>query len=662
MRARWPDLGSPWRALRRLARRVGVLGLQFVADRHRDRGRYGAAAVAYRRALSLDPDRPELWVQLGNMLKDTGQFAAAEAAYRTALAHRPDDGGIHLELGRALKLDGRIAAARVAFARAMALEPAGGDAAAEMLALGGAAPASHDLIPVDQYAVFPEQATLVEPPGVEGPRIRVGRVQIGSWEQPISTGAIVEALGRAADGFAGADWVAVARGPVAIDPAADGWIDWVARHTPAIAAFADEDWAGPPRPDGCQPRSGPLLHHALDPVLLAQGFCPYGLIAVRRDVLAGWVATAPVGADGWLALVRHLAATGPVGHIPRVLVSRLGDGPAPSALAAAGSAVAARAPEISRGPPTPICVIVPTRDRRELLEPCIAAFRRTAAHAAALEIIIVDNGSRDVATRAYLAQGQASGHFRVLAMDEPFNWAHFNNVAAMAAAAPLLVFANNDLEMLSPGWDDTLRAGLAVAETGAVGAVLLYPDRTIQHAGVVLAPGGVEHEGRYHPETASGPSGRWQMRRQTCAVTGAFLACRRSAFLEVGGFDAAGLPIWFNDIDFCLALRQAGLRIVIDPGLRAIHHESKTVRRHHGGPSGDARFRAAAAMMAGRWGEALACDPTYNPLFARRGRPFDHLCEPGLDAVTRHIVLSARANPWQVDGPADPPRRALARG
>ncbi len=264
----------------------------------------------------------------------------------------------------------------------------------------------------------------------------------------------------------------------------------------------------------------------------------------------------------WSELHRRLFAEGPIEHIQYVLSSRI---------SSVMSARAASSPQLQSGPalkflqPTKadaspenaLNIVIPTRDRVELLQTCIASLRATADIPNAFTVTVIDNGSREPATLEYFNRVRRERSVHILARDEPFNWARLNNGAVSESTEPLLVFCNNDIEMISAGWDTILRRHLARPEVGAVGARLLYPDRTVQHAGIVLGTGvgGTEHEGRGALASDMGPDNRWHTRRTVAAVTGAFLACRRSEFESAGGFDADTFGIWFNDVDFCLKLR-----------------------------------------------------------------------------------------------------------
>ena len=215
-------------------------------------------------------------------------------------------------------------------------------------------------------------------------------------------------------------------------------------------------------------------------------------------------------------------------------------------------------------------------------------------------------------------------------------------------SAPHLLFLNNDVEMASAGWDTALREGLATAGVGALGALLLYPDGTIQHGGVVfgVGEGGPLHEGIGHLPDPGGPCARWRHPRMAAAVTGAWLAVSRALFNDVGGFEER-LPVGYNDIDFCLRVRAAGKAVVQASHIVAIHRESAT-RGIVMSLEAQARDEAEWAWMRARWGAALTLDPACNPHWSRKGRPFNGLATPSDAAVARWVAASAQAWPWGV--------------
>jgi len=198
-------------------------------------------------------------------------------------------------------------------------------------------------------------------------------------------------------------------------------------------------------------------------------------------------------------------------------------------------------------------------------------------------------------------------------------------------------------------WDLHLEASLAMEGIGAVGAKLLYPDGTIQHAGVLFGPQArTEHEGMSQPSHERGPQGRWVRRRKVGAVSGAFLACPGDFFREAGGFDTLEFPIWFGDIDFCLRLRSHGREILFDPNICATHHESKTARSTFAAGISDQYWRYALQRMRDRWGCALTTDPGFNPHYSRLDPPFSAIAEPSPDVIEAYIKRSLSVEPWRI--------------
>lgn len=282
--------------------------------------------------------------------------------------------------------------------------------------------------------------------------------------------------------------------------------------------------------------------------------------------------------------------------------------------------------------PTPaprVSIIVPTRDRRDLLEPCIESLLRAApAYPGETELLVVDNDSSEAATLAYLADLGARPAVRVLRHPGRFNWSAINNAAAREAAGSVLIFLNNDTRVLNDDWCAELVANALRPEVGAVGARLLYQDGTLQHAGVLIGVEGVAgHEAVGDTTADGGYFGRSHLLRGAAAVTGACLATRRDLFEQLGGFDELDLKVAFNDIDYCLRVRQAGCRVVYTPHAVLYHFESKSRGRELTAAQ-QARHRAEALAFRARWGDAVRADPFFNPHFERYARPFDRLRPP----------------------------------
>lgn len=259
-----------------------------------------------------------------------------------------------------------------------------------------------------------------------------------------------------------------------------------------------------------------------------------------------------------------------------------------------------------------ISIIIPTRDGVEDLRACIESIRATDH--ARTEILVVDNGSEDPATLAYLEQIGADDDVRVLAYPHPFNFSDINNFAVEHARGELLCFLNNDTEVIAPNWLSRARGLLAVPDVGIVGARLLYPDRTLQHFGVIVgmaAHGVAGHAYHGLPETAGGYFGKAQLLQQFSAVTAACLFIETELFREVGGFDS-GLRVAYNDVDLCLKVRAAGRSVICDPELLLFHKESKTRGSDASGAKA-ARLESEAAIMRERWATQLDHDPFYSP-------------------------------------------------
>lgn len=445
----------------------------------------------------------------------------------------------------------------------------------------------------------------------------------------------VEALARMPD----AEWIILCRSPLLLDEAMGAWFAWTAANTGAVAAYCDEDHLGERVLDGWL-RQSPEFKSALDRELLEQGVVTHQVMAVRADILGGILQeldSSAGAAEWWIDVLRRASDKGPIAHIPRVLASRFEAPSAPAMTTEGPQAVAAT----SSGTAQPIMVIIATRDGVELLRPCVDTLLATAAQPALVELVVIDNGSKDADTLSYLDTLSHSGKARVLRIDEPFNWARLNNLGAESGDAPYLLFANNDIEMLAPAWDDLLRNLLVRPDVGVVGGRLLYPDYTIQHAGIVLGTDHLtEHEGRDRPADDGGPGNRWRLRRRVGAVTGALMACRRDVFLSLGRFDERDLPIWFNDIDFCMRAWRSRLAVIYEPAFTALHHESKSTNREYMPMERDAVFAAAMNVMKQRWGAAVRVDPHFNPHFVRWGRPFEYLREPSREYQLEHIRRS----------------------
>ena len=259
-----------------------------------------------------------------------------------------------------------------------------------------------------------------------------------------------------------------------------------------------------------------------------------------------------------------------------------------------------------------VSLIVPTRDRHELLAKCVHSIRKRTTYPS-YEIVIVDNQSQAPAALAYLSALAREEGIRVLRYDAPFNYSAINNFAAREARGTVLGLINNDVEVINGDWLSELVSHALRPDVGCVGAKLYYPDDTIQHAGVVLGIGGVaghshKHFDRRHP----GYFGRLRIAHNVAAVTAAALVVRRAIWEEVGGLNDAELSVAFNDVDFCLRVMAKGYRNVWTPHAELYHDESRS-RGSDEASEKAARFRNECEAMLRHWGTLLKRDPYYSP-------------------------------------------------
>ena len=257
-----------------------------------------------------------------------------------------------------------------------------------------------------------------------------------------------------------------------------------------------------------------------------------------------------------------------------------------------------------------VSIFISVRDGIPPLRRCVDSLVEKTSYQD-YEIVIVDNDSESEEARDYFAR---TPH-RLLSYTGPFNFSAMNNFAVGQTDCPWLLFLHNDVEVIESEWLSAMVEHVQRPEVGAVGARLLYPDDTVEHAGVVLGVGGIaQHAFRGFGAEAPGVCRQLQVTRNYSSVSGACLLTRRDVFDEVGGFDEERLPVTFNDVDLCLKMRRAGYFIVYTPFAKLYHHESATRR-----PSVEPR---ETEVMRERWPDLLAHDPYYNPNLARERADF----------------------------------------
>lgn len=259
-----------------------------------------------------------------------------------------------------------------------------------------------------------------------------------------------------------------------------------------------------------------------------------------------------------------------------------------------------------------VSIIVPTRDQVKLLRACIEGLLDRTDYRP-IEIIIADNGSRDPATLAYLQQLDGHPEVRILRYDHPYNYSAINNFAARHAHGAYLCLLNDDTEVTHRDWLTQLMRHAVRPHVGAVGAMLLYGDGSIQHAGVVVGlKQAAGHAHRFLRPEQPGYFRYPHVPQYMSAVTAACLVVERCKFEAVGGLDEEGLGIAFNDVDLCLKLQKAGWRNVYAPQAVMVHHESKS-RGKDVSPRHVERYRRELAVLQDRWGTQDYADPLHHP-------------------------------------------------
>ncbi|MDH3652143.1 MAG: glycosyltransferase family 2 protein, partial [Saprospiraceae bacterium] len=261
-----------------------------------------------------------------------------------------------------------------------------------------------------------------------------------------------------------------------------------------------------------------------------------------------------------------------------------------------------------------VSIIIPFKDEVNLLEKCIVSILDKTKYGN-YEIVLVSNNSKKQETFDYIQKITADYDFiQAYEHNIPFNFSKINNWAIQKTSGDFLLFLNNDTEVISRGWMTAMVEHIQREEVGAVGAKLLFPNDTIQHAGVILGIGGVAaHVHNHQPRSSLGYFGRASITQNLSACTGACLMVRRAVFLVVDGFDEMGLSIAFNDIDLCLKIRELGYLIVYTPYSQLVHHESVS-RGYEDTPRKLERFKKEIACFREKWKDILEKgDPYYNP-------------------------------------------------
>lgn len=264
-----------------------------------------------------------------------------------------------------------------------------------------------------------------------------------------------------------------------------------------------------------------------------------------------------------------------------------------------------------------VSIIVPSRNARALIAQLMSGLLDKTDYPE-FEIIVVDNGTEDPEVLAlYEVWRQGPRSFRAEIHPEPFNFSRAVNRGCSLAAGEAILLLNNDIEIQEPGWLKELVSCLDYPDTGIVGAKLLYPDRTIQHAGVIAGLGGLAgHWFIGEKRDFPGPMGRLNVRQSLSVVTGACFLMSRACWETVGPFDEEKFAIAYNDVDFCLRAVENGFRVVWTPFAELIHHESAS-RGSDETPQNIERFRREQDNLRERHRTDILIDRAFNPWWTR---------------------------------------------
>ena len=269
-----------------------------------------------------------------------------------------------------------------------------------------------------------------------------------------------------------------------------------------------------------------------------------------------------------------------------------------------------------------VSIIIPTRDLGDTLDKCLTSIFEKTVYPN-YEVILIDNGSKEQKTAEVFAKWQQKEpeRFKCYQFDVPFNYSKINNFGVDKAQGDYLLFLNNDTEVVTSDWIDAMVEQAQRNSIGAIGALLLYPDNTIQHAGVVMGIGGVaNHSHKHFSINSPGYFGQIMTVNNYSAVTAACLMCRREVFETVGGFEEK-LKVAFNDVDFCLKIAQKGYRNIYLPQVMLYHYESKS-RGYEDTPEKLIRFNKEVEYMQNKWKEFIENDPCYNPNLSKKIEDF----------------------------------------
>lgn len=652
----------------------------------KEAGQLDTAIGAYRQAIILGPDDADAYLSLGHAYKLAGRLDDAIDAYATAISIENELSVARDELialGAQDRLPSKITgrtASSLNLARLHRLLEHGLDTAKRLTATS--------TYPIENYDLFRRNFPIHAPPPSKSASTEITilleareasaheiRASLNSLQNQVHSDwkAVVRVTSELAQhpvaSFALNDdrihfWLDTASGPLdaanteydflllmdagtILVPEALSWLCFSATRTGADLTYTDHDYYEAHWQYGNLHRD-PVLQPMFDPDDMATTLWVPALVLVQGPSVKSALHSSLTSASLRRALLLGNEDSLRRAHLPRLVASLPYE---PKAQIA----------EATQAPPARtinnhnrILVVIPTRDEAQVLTTCIDSLRACANHPERLDIVVADNRS-SLDSQAVFAKIAATGKARFWTVDEAFNWSRINNNAVARAQSgndthDLIVFANNDIEGVSQGWDDELDYLFSDPEIGAVGARLLYPDGRVQHAGIILGAHNNRpvHDGLKCSAQDSGPLNRLHRQHGTAAITGAFMATRAIAFRQLNGFDA-NLAVAYNDVDFCLKLRSEGYRVVYAPSLVFKHHESLS-RGTNTTLEKQAWDDSELHSLYERWGEWLFFDPTRNPQWTcRQDHPFDGIQDLTISQVLESLDRSALPHPWAIN-------------
>ena len=261
-----------------------------------------------------------------------------------------------------------------------------------------------------------------------------------------------------------------------------------------------------------------------------------------------------------------------------------------------------------------VTLIIPTKNAKKLVQACIDSILEKTTYQN-YEILLIDNGSDEKESINYFSELNKHPKIKVLSYPGEFNYSAINNFGVEHASdrCAIIGLINNDIEVIAPNWLSSMVGHANREDIGCVGAKLLYSDGRIQHAGVVMGyGGGAGHAHKYFPRYHPGYIKRLIATQNYSAVTAACLLVKKSLFLEVGGLNEKDLTVAFNDVDFCLKVKETGARNIYCAEAELYHHESVSRGTDHA-PEKAARFNRELHYLKTRWGMYIEHDPAYSP-------------------------------------------------